>query len=437
MNIETIYMFKNRVGGIQRMVEFNKFKLELPLEAQMPMIHFQSKQAGATIRASEVKPKLDKFLLGKIMEETKKTVVQLKADGTYNSIFLDPSSTINNGLDYKMQITAKYVEEIDLDDKEAKYSIFYSNMGKKPEEKLYGVFSNPLVTIICFKESLRTLIANYIEQFFLVTNFGTMQNKGFGSFVPASFGSNGILTADDEKEIATYFQKLNPGRHCYAMRFNQVPDSAIANYNAFCRKISENIKSFYSNMKSGQNFGGYSRSYIYQYMHRKLNIGNEKAWMKRQGISPNLSKPENQKKWKNQEGTFEKYYYVRALLGIGKQISYAKEYIPDTYTINAKNKVTITVKSNNFDRVESPIYFKVVRNVVFIVAFEVPETLYGAEFNFKGLKSANLKVPSKEEFASTDYKFDIQDFLDQYVKYYNDLPKKVKGINKKVVRINA
>ena len=33
------------------------------LEQQTPMIHFQSSEAGATLRASEVKPKLDKFLI--------------------------------------------------------------------------------------------------------------------------------------------------------------------------------------------------------------------------------------------------------------------------------------------------------------------------------------------------------------------------------------
>lgn len=423
------------------MIAFNKFKLELQLEAQMPMIHFQSQQAGATIRASEVKPKLDRFILGKIMEETKKTVAQLKKDSQYKCIFLDSSSTDNNGLDYKMQITAASVEEVDLDDKKANYSIFYSNMGKKPDEKLYGVFSNPLVTIICFKESLRTLITNNIEKFFLVTNFGTMQNKGFGSFAPSFLGTNGKLSVENEKEIATFFEELIPGCHCYAMRFNQISNSTVTRKNENCHEMSETIKSFYSNMKSGQNFKGYSRSYIYQYMHSKLNMGNEKAWMKKQGISPNLAKPENEKKWENQEGRFDKHYYVRAFLGIGKQISYAKEYIKNAdtpYRINAKNKVTVTVKSNKFDRIDSPIYFKVIKNVVFIVAFEVPDVLYGEEFSFEGFKRGNLSVPSKEELALTGNKFDIQDFMDQYVKYYNnELPNKVKGINTKVVRINA
>ena len=44
------------------------------LIAQTPIIHFQHDQAGATLRATEVKPKLDKYLLkcaeGEIDKET-------------------------------------------------------------------------------------------------------------------------------------------------------------------------------------------------------------------------------------------------------------------------------------------------------------------------------------------------------------------------------
>ena len=36
-------------------LEFNGCKLKVQLEAQTPMIHFQHDQAGATLRASEVK----------------------------------------------------------------------------------------------------------------------------------------------------------------------------------------------------------------------------------------------------------------------------------------------------------------------------------------------------------------------------------------------
>ncbi|MBB6275083.1 hypothetical protein [Porphyromonas circumdentaria] len=42
------------------------YKLKFELEQHTPIIHFQAKDAGATLRASEVKPKLDKFILTQI-----------------------------------------------------------------------------------------------------------------------------------------------------------------------------------------------------------------------------------------------------------------------------------------------------------------------------------------------------------------------------------
>jgi len=39
------------------------------LEIKSPIIHFQHDQAGATLRATEVKPKLDRFILEKMGED--------------------------------------------------------------------------------------------------------------------------------------------------------------------------------------------------------------------------------------------------------------------------------------------------------------------------------------------------------------------------------
>ena len=213
------------------MIKFENCKLQLQLEAQMPMIHFQSMQTGATIRASEVKPKLDRFILDKIMKCSEKTIKDLKEDEYYKEIFLDCESEKNNALDYKMQITAKESVEIDLSpknsdgktDRAKAYSIFYANMGRKAEEIVYGIFSDPVITIICFKEKLRKYIEENIIKFFLVTNFGTMQNKGFGSFIPVKWCQNEKLSGEKEKEVASYYDELIPGCHCYVMRFQESP----------------------------------------------------------------------------------------------------------------------------------------------------------------------------------------------------------------------
>jgi hypothetical protein len=39
------------------------YQLKIQLKQHTPIIHFQHDQAGATLRASEVKPKLDRFLI--------------------------------------------------------------------------------------------------------------------------------------------------------------------------------------------------------------------------------------------------------------------------------------------------------------------------------------------------------------------------------------
>lgn len=77
-------------------LEFNGCKLKVQLEAQSPMIHFQYDQAGATLRASEVKPKLDRFLLNKMEQETGKRVAVLKEDNGYAVMFTDKEDNALN-----------------------------------------------------------------------------------------------------------------------------------------------------------------------------------------------------------------------------------------------------------------------------------------------------------------------------------------------------
>jgi len=47
----------------------SKFKLEFTLKQHTPLIHFQSNQKGATLRATELKPKLDKFLIEQFQKD--------------------------------------------------------------------------------------------------------------------------------------------------------------------------------------------------------------------------------------------------------------------------------------------------------------------------------------------------------------------------------
>lgn len=47
-------------------MQFENYKMTIKLLAQSPMIHFQGKIDGATLRGSELKPKLDRFLIKRL-----------------------------------------------------------------------------------------------------------------------------------------------------------------------------------------------------------------------------------------------------------------------------------------------------------------------------------------------------------------------------------
>ena len=74
------------------------YTLTIKLKQHTPLIHFQHDQDGATLRASEVKPKLDKYILGKLNQEEKK---QGESEG-----WIKGKGKDKEWLDYKMSIKA-------------------------------------------------------------------------------------------------------------------------------------------------------------------------------------------------------------------------------------------------------------------------------------------------------------------------------------------
>lgn len=409
-------------------LKFSGCKLQVQLEAQSPMIHFQYNQMGATLRASEVKPKLDRFLLNEMKKETGKTIEELKKGNGYAAFFMDKE---HQALNYRMNFEVldnAYCVEIGSFRPES-YSIYFGNSGIHDEsEKKKAVFTNPVMTIMCFNPVLRGYIEKYLVEFFAVTNFGTMQNKGFGSFMlKECLQKPEELTFEETKKFAEMLKKVTGSAHCYSMTFGKVP-SDLKEKNEWCTKVMKQIKDFYGIMKSGQNFGGYSRSYLFQYMHGKdnkgnkenLSIDNEKAWLKQKGIAPIVER--NGRGRTDREDRNPRY--VRALLGVGSNMSFLKSENPR----DGRLTVTINHKKGDGDAIErmvSPIFFKIIKNKVFITAADVPEEIYGRLFEFQnkdkrweGKRNGSLITPSKADFK--DGKFDIQAFLENYVKYYNN-----------------
>ena len=327
------------------------FIKEYVLNPQSVMIHFQHGQCGATLRATEVKPKFDKFLIKK----AKKDNVDI------GGCFLSGTNSLN----YKLRfIEIKRNDTVDLGFK-TNYDIYYGNRKNDVNNKR-GILSTVKMTVICFNGTLINLIDKYVGEFFVVTNFGTMSGKGFGSFLVEGFSF-------DDKMIASALKEMSGAKKCYCVSKGATP---------FVQ-----IKEIYSTMKSG--LPRKSKSILFEYLQKK-NILNEKDWLKYDFVNTT------------------KYRYTRALLGVCSSLS---------KVISVKH--FSEKKEDKIDRLASPVFFKIAGDKIYIVAKRINECIFGTKFKFfnkNANKGGTIFVPTKKELGDNF----IDEFMDYAIKKLNN-----------------
>ena len=115
------------------------YQLNFTLKQHTPIIHFQHDQDGATLRATEVKPKLDRFIIEQLGKESDASLTDS------NEIYLKGKEVANqNGwlidkdkgaLNYKMRIESvepSLLHKIEVYDKleiTTQIAPFFGNMG--------------------------------------------------------------------------------------------------------------------------------------------------------------------------------------------------------------------------------------------------------------------------------------------------------------------
>lgn len=410
------------------MIKFQNCKLRLTLVAQSPMIHFQGDSEGATLRGSELKPKLDRFLNEKIRGLHDKGEIDKR-----EIAYIDKD---RDALKYKVSILS--IQGSQKRDKcclkeEKSFKIIYADRQNK-----VLILRNFELTILCMNIALQKLIEKYIVEFFAVTNFGYMQHKGFGSFMPMEYVQT-MRPDQIRRDAAKWLKQKCGAKNCYYMDFSKGSNNKrkedVSSYNCFFKEI----KDFYDLLKTGRNYSKeYSRAYIYQYMHMK-GIDNEKAWLKAKGIAPALKSAAGGNRVKENKKDFIDSHnakYVRALLGLSPKLEYLNSYD------EKKSKVIIKIhdKENEIARTDSPVFFKIIGNFVFICADRIPKEIYGKSFSFKATlnpsrskyldsnnnslairdgetRQGNLLIPSEEELREKN--ITIDDLLEHYIRFYN------------------
>ena len=394
--------------------------LTIKLKQHTPLIHFQHDQEGATLRASEVKPKLDKYVLTKLGNGNYQAGIELAKDKGW---------LIGKGdhpaLDYKMKIEANNVKVWNIDN----FPLFFGNVHSsddinyKPKELTFSPEDSPIsLMIFSFKEKLIEEIEKHISNFFILHNFGTRQSKGFGCF---------LVDGDDTKAE----QLLGGNYGVFELNSQELNKLGSDPY----RSLFSAIDFFYKSIRSGINQNGvYLKSMMYFYAK-----DNESYWDKRairykfEHFNPNKnedkgeefdSEKDNERgtiPWSEKDEEDERIAFARLYRDmLGLSSSQKWKYYDDT----------IIKKHQNITRFKSPLTIKPIYNAqknifkVFLIPMQIPDRYLNATFDiYSTKKSGSLQL-------TTPSTFDVGNYLEYIARHKDDVLQRLKGPNGHIIK---
>ncbi len=358
--------------------------LTVTLKQHTPLIHFQHDQEGATLRASEVKPRLDKFVLSKLTLEEKES-------GEREGWIKDKNG--KTWLDYRLRVYAEGINE-PVDPNEfvryksngkpeyKKSPMFFANIGDKTEKKYYTLCDKCKLTFFTSSLMLRDRLAEFVGDFFIRNNFGTRQSKGYGSF---------SLTSSSPKTIV----------HSKNLLFFSVYGDR--------EMLFEEMEWFHKALRGGINDCFGKRLYFKSLMFSFAKNIKEQQWEKKtikQCYYPRIleQQMDDHKKsdlllYKNNHyDTNDVHYSFRDCLGLSSLEQWKKPY----------NK-TIKKENATIERFKSPITLKPVfiekenRWKVYVIWEELPTEYLGAKFKVTSNDIGDLKLTIPPDFSIKEY----------------------------------
>ena len=364
--------------------------LKVKLKQHTPLIHFQHNERGATLRASEVKPKLDRFIIEKIGGRVYEVVKQ-DVKNHNKELFIDKDGIY--ALNYKLQIKSipSTDWQIRIQQKpnpkikngvkyyfQNEFPLILSNMGGKTsaDELLnFSYFDTiELVFVTQGKQSqmLSSIIEKYIVLFFANQNFGQRSDKGFGSFtvssVTSSSGTEHNYTWESEylPENTTLFQyDLLDGMSRYDV----------------LKELFSVIDFYWKSLKSGINYTkrrkvdnilsrsfnqNYKKAFLFQYLEKRGVTWEKRVVKNNLALESVRAKGDPEIKESNKP-----YFFARAHLGCPINGITYKVMKGDFYKnqkgnlVEQSDTVEVSVANNSksnilslIERIPSPIVFK-------------------------------------------------------------------------------
>jgi hypothetical protein len=320
-------------------------KLIFKLKQHTPIVHFQPDLKNSTLRASEVKPALDRFII-----ERSGGLKKLKERSPDWFVKNSDSSALN----YKMRIS-QTTEKGDIKNNPNYFGDKSKNLvfGKDDAECILHIHSDSLASII--KKDL-------LMEFFLINNFGCRKTKGSGSYTLSSYYMLGESNESiNENENLEFIKEISKGNQ--SMIFNEYLQFALNEkdkkdinkkivfgvINYYWKRLKSGINYTYDNESTKSLQGEYQPSFLRDYIK---GYRWEKRWLKEEFMElPSLTENVKAK-------------FARAMLGLPSKFSFLdkgklKKYSPTANKIALNYSFDVTVKApEGIDRIPAPITFK-------------------------------------------------------------------------------
>lgn len=424
----------------------NDWQKEYKLVQHTPLIHFQHSEPHACLRATEVKPKLDRFLIEQLEKDDR------FGDGRWKKWFVGDGS--QQSFDYMMRITpnSEQVERTHSIERAIAraehrppnanlheiHKNYFGNMasGNNIQDTIRETFKESLfykdgltLTIRCFIPELLTLIDEHIRGFFMMHNFGTRQRKGFGSFT---------VDINTQPNAPKGFDLV--GKYCPNAYYCKLNDNVSAD------ALLDAVWVISAFLRSGFNRGegNYVRGFVFRYFQREKNpLANDKAFVK-QKVLRNVYDEATRGEHLHPYGNNVRYRYVRGLLGTNENSRFCRDPRGGTREDRTVHNIYIH-SAEGVERFPSPLLFKPIGKFVFILPQKMPDEIFGSEFyileknqeekydskatsdqklNYleQECKGGMIKTPTAEELAPGAKSGDeaLKRFLDAFAKDFND-----------------
>lgn len=378
------------------------YKLKFTLKQHTPLIHFQWEQAGATIRPTELKSKLDKWILQHkthCFGLSDELLEKAKENAELSSWIKGTRKKEHPALDYRLSISSygenSFINEINPSQttnnrgypilRNNDYPLYFGNQmrpiefetGEKKIKRL-SYYSAIIITIKASNIELLNEIQKEFPQFLLHTNFGTRQSKGFGCFYLDK--GDAIFPRKDGQVDEEFFIKSFD----YCFDIDVIGNSD----NEKVKDLFNTIDLFYKTLRGGINpndkFSMYFKSLMWKYAKSK-NQQWEKKTIKQEYFSgyehiqqSNHPEDDTPLRWEKEIDVDMQYYDLesntkvqtnllwRDLLGLSSEQQWG------SYRANIKKTSICKSASTRF---KSPLFFKPLRTGLnsYRVFFEIPD----------------------------------------------------------------